>query len=251
MKALAYTRVSTDKQVNNGVSLEAQEIAIKEYVSLHNKTCQPDQVVSELKMMGDEGISGKNVKARPGMLEILAQVEAGEVGAIIVYKLDRLSRSVLDILNIMDLLKKKKVDFHSVSEKWDTSTAAGEGMLNLCAVFAQMQRRMIGENTSAALQATKRVTEDHNAALRHRKKANKLKIGKAPYGYRWEGEERSMDLVEDQAEMKAVGMMNRLHKAGDGYRIIAQKLKKAGLSTRAGGAWHPSTISRIVQRGYI
>ena len=251
MKALAYIRVSTDKQATNGVSLEAQEVAIMDYVRLHNSISPAEQRMEDVEILRDEGISGKNVSARPGMVEILAQVEAGEVGAIIVYKLDRLSRSVLDILNIMDLLKKKKVDFHSVSEKWDTSTAAGEGMLNLCAVFAQMQRRMIGENTSAALQATKRVTEDHNAALRHRKKANKLKIGKAPYGYRWEGEERSMDLVEDQAEMKAVGMMNRLHKAGDGYRIIAQKLKKAGLSTRAGGAWHPSTISRIVKRGYV
>ena len=144
-----------------------------------------------------------------------------------------------------------EVAFHSVCEKWDTSTAMGDFGLNLFAILAQMQRRMIGETTSAALRAAKRVTSDANAALRHRKRTKKLGVGRAPYGYCWQGEEREKDLVVEPAEMAVVKTIRRWYKAGDGYRIITQKLKKAGHATRAGGPWHPSQIGRIVQRGYI
>ena len=124
-------------------------------------------------------------------------------------------------------------------------------MLHMLLSFAQFERAQAGERTSAALHATKRVTEDDNAALRYRKRTKKLKIGRAPYGYAWIGEEGKMDLAVDPGEIAAVKTIRRLYKAGYGYRTIAQKLKKAGSLPRSGKEWHPSQIGRIVQRGYI
>lgn len=251
MKTLAYVRVSTSKQADNGISLEAQEVAIAEYVSLHNKTCEPAQVIDELKILRDEGISGKTVSRRPGMLDLLAQVEHGEVSAVIVYKLDRAFRSLMDAMVVMERFKVKNVAFHSVTERLDTSSAFGRAMVNILLSFGQLEREQAGERTSAALRATKRVTSDENAALRHRKRSNKLKIGRAPYGYAWQGEEKSKDLVEHPAEMEVVKSIRRWYQAGHGYRIIAQKLNAVGYASRSGGGWHPSQIGRIVQRGYI
>jgi len=251
MKTIAYVRVSTSKQVDNGCSLEAQEVAIKEYVSLHNKTCGSGEEIGELVILRDEGISGKNLSGRPGMLKLLEMVEEGEVSGVIVYALDRLSRKALDILTVLDRFKALGVTFHSITQKWDTSTAMGEFGLGLFASLAQMQRRLIGESTSAALRATKRVTSTENGALRHRKRTKKLGIGRAPYGYQWVGEERFKDLVEDPGEMAVVKVIRRWYKAGHGYRIITQKLKTAGHASRSGKAWHPAQIGRIVLRGYI
>ena len=84
----------------------------------------------------DKGFSGKNTN-RPGFENMINDIRAGKIRRVIVYKLDRISRSILDFANMMELFQKYRVEFVSSTEKFDTSTPIGRAMLNICIVFAQ------------------------------------------------------------------------------------------------------------------
>lgn len=116
----------------------------------------------------DKGFSGKNTN-RPAFEEMLKDIEKGLVKKVIVYKLDRISRSILDFSNMMDLFQKYNVEFISSTEKFDTSTPIGRAMLNICIVFAQLERETI----------QKRVTD----AYYSRSKKGFYMGGRVPYGF--------------------------------------------------------------------
>jgi site-specific DNA recombinase len=128
--AIAYARVSTDKQSRDGLSLSAQESAIRSYCDLY-----------ELKLVQtfvDRGVSAKSIKGRPEMLRLIEHIDATPVDAVVVYKIDRMFRSVRDALVTFDMFKERRVEFHSVVEKWDTSTAMGEFAMNMLLSIAQL-----------------------------------------------------------------------------------------------------------------
>ena len=87
----------------------------------------------------DRGYSGKNTN-RPAFEEMLEDIRQGKISRVIVYKLDRISRSILDFANMMDIFQKYNVEFVSSTERFDTSTPIGRAMLNICIVFAQLER---------------------------------------------------------------------------------------------------------------
>ena len=113
MNAIGYIRVSTDEQAREGVSLENQREKIVAYCSLN------DMILVET--ITDEGISAKNLN-REGMQTLISLVKHGKVNAVIVYKLDRLSRSVKDTISLIELFEKHKVAFHSIIDHIDTKT---------------------------------------------------------------------------------------------------------------------------------
>lgn len=117
----------------------------------------------------DRGFSGKNTN-RPGFERMMNDIKAGKIKRVIVYKLDRISRSILDFANMMELFQKYDVEFVSSTEKFDTSTPIGRAMLNICIVFAQLERETI----------QKRVTDAYYARCRH----GFYMGGRAPYGFR-------------------------------------------------------------------
>lgn len=117
----------------------------------------------------DNGYSGKNTD-RPDFQRMVADIKAGLINKVIVYKLDRVSRSVLDFSGLMDMLQKYKVDFVSATEHFDTSSPMGRAMLNICVVFAQLERETIQQ----------RVID----AYASRSKKGFYMGGKIPYGYR-------------------------------------------------------------------
>ena len=90
----------------------------------------------------DRGYSGKNTN-RPAFEEMLEDIRQGKISRVIVYKLDRISRSILDFANMMDIFQKYNVEFVSSTERFDTSTPIGRAMLNICIVFAQLERETI------------------------------------------------------------------------------------------------------------
>jgi len=120
MKAIGYVRMSTDEQASDGVSLEAQRKRIEGYC------VAKDWTLVDVKQ--DPGCSAKNMK-RLGLQEILSQLR--DVDAVIVYKLDRLTRSVSDLNIMLERFKKCHVSLVSLSESLDATTATGELMLNL------------------------------------------------------------------------------------------------------------------------
>ena len=117
----------------------------------------------------DRGFSGKDTN-RPGFEKMMTDITNGKIKRVIVYKLDRISRSILDFANMMEIFQKYHVEFVSSTEKFDTSTPIGRAMLNICIVFAQLERETI----------QKRVTDAYYA----RCKRGFYMGGRVPYGYR-------------------------------------------------------------------
>ncbi|MDP4109641.1 MAG: recombinase family protein [Bacillota bacterium] len=125
-----YVRQSIDKK--DSISIETQtELCIKEIPAGHSYT-----------VYSDKGYSGSNLN-RPEFQRILTDVKAGKIERIITYRLDRISRSVLDFANLVELFEKHGVSFNSTMEKFDTSTPIGRAMLNITMVFAQLERETI------------------------------------------------------------------------------------------------------------
>jgi DNA invertase Pin-like site-specific DNA recombinase len=146
MNVVGYTRVSTEERARDGVSLGAQEDKIHTYAVVKDWTFPG--------LIRDAGHSAKSLK-RPGMARLLALVETEQVDVVMVYKLDRLTRSVVDLGKLMDLFKRKQVDLVSLQESLDATTATGKLMMNLLASVSQWERKVIGERTSDALQHLK------------------------------------------------------------------------------------------------
>jgi DNA invertase Pin-like site-specific DNA recombinase len=131
IKAIGYIRVSTDEQAREGISLENQRAKIEAYCQLND--------LELVEILEDAGKSGKDLN-REGMQALMDRIRARSVDAVIVYKLDRLSRRVRDTLSLMDLIEKRSVAFHSITEKIDTKTAMGKFFLNIMASMNQWER---------------------------------------------------------------------------------------------------------------
>ncbi len=130
--------------------------------------CQYETRGSDFKIYSDNGYSGKNT-ARPAFNNMINDIKSGKISAVVVYKLDRISRSILDFSNMMELFQKYDVNFISATEKFDTSSPMGRAMLNICIVFAQLERETIQQRVADAYSA--------------RSKKGFYMGGKIPYGF--------------------------------------------------------------------
>ena len=146
-RAIGYVRVSTTEQAVEEISLDAQRAKIRTYCELND--------LDLIDIAEDAGISGKSIRGRPGISAVLERLKAGEAEVLITFKLDRLSRSTKDVLQLVDHVGKEGWELHSIMEKLDTSSAAGRFVLTILAALAQMEREQIGERTSMALQYKK------------------------------------------------------------------------------------------------
>jgi len=133
MKAAIYTRVSTSGQALNGESLDMQKERLIEYVKAHNWELY--------KAYEDGGFSGKDIN-RPAFQEMMKDTEAKKFDVLVVYKIDRLSRSVLDFHTTMKFLEKQNISFVSVTQQFDTTTSMGRLMLNILVDFANFEREI-------------------------------------------------------------------------------------------------------------
>jgi site-specific DNA recombinase len=222
LKAYGYVRVSSEEQAREGISLDAQEEKIKTYATLHD--------LDLIEIIRDEGYSGKNLN-RPGLQRLLGLIEGSEPEAVIVYKLDRLTRRTRDLLHLIeDVFSEGNTRFLSITEQIDTATAMGKFFLTVMGALAQMEREVVGERTSAALAY---------------KKSQGDTLGKIPYGYmRLDGK-----LIEDQQEQKVLRRIRRMRKDGMSYQAIAQHLNQSGVPPRQKQAhWQPSSVHYILNR---
>ena len=221
MRTIGYVRVSTDRQADRGISLEAQEAKIRAMATV--------QGTDLLDVIVDGGESAKSLN-RPGLQKLLEMVNKGEVQAIIVAKLDRLTRSVKDLCNLLELLEKRKVALVSVAESLDTSSAAGRMVITIMGAVSQWEREAIGERT--------------RDALRH-KRAQGYRTGNIPYGYHLAEGGR---LVRDDAEQKAIDEIRGLRKQGLSLRAVAEAANERGHRTRRGTGWRLESVVRILRQ---
>ena len=152
LRCAIYTRKSTEDGLEQEYnSLDAQRDAGEAYIASQKSEgwiCLPDRY-------DDGGFTGGNME-RPAVKRLLADIEDGKVDCIVVYKVDRLSRSLIDFSKIMDVLERRSVSFVSVTQQFNTSTSMGRLMLNVLLSFAQFEREMISERTRDKIAATRR-----------------------------------------------------------------------------------------------
>ncbi len=218
-KAIGYVRVSTEQQASDGVSLQAQREKIEAFARLYDY-----ELVA---IVEDAGASAKTLE-RDGLREVLSRLESGEAAALIVAKLDRLTRSVADLAALIEEYF-DRFSLVSVGEQIDTSTAAGRLVLNVLMSVAQWEREAIGERTRAALQ---------------HKKAQGQRIGSIPYGSRLGADGATLqENTEEQAIIRAVLEFDA---AGLSRCRIGAQLTAHGYRPRGGGVWHHQTIKNIL-----
>jgi site-specific DNA recombinase len=215
-RAFAYLRVSTDEQGRSGLSLEHQQRKAEGYADLHDLALAG--IVTDV-------ASAKTFR-RDGLTSLLKQLRTGDV--VIVAKLDRLTRSVRDLADMLDVFTKRGVSLVSVGEHLDTGSAAGRLVLNVMASVSQWEREAIAERTSDALQA--------------RKRRGLVATSEAPYGFAMDGERRRVPQAHEQ---QVIATMQQLRRQRLSTRAVAERLNAQGFTTRAGGPWRQEYVSRI------
>jgi site-specific DNA recombinase len=212
MKAIIYTRVSTAGQATDGVSLDAQQNRAAAWATGNGYDVAG--------VFSDAGISGKRTSNRPGLHAALAAACAERGTVLVVYSLSRLARSTKDAISIADRLEKAGADLVSLTERIDTTTAAGKMVFRMLAVLAEFERDLVSERTKTAL--------SHKASRGER-------IGEVPYGYAVA--EDGITLVADAAEREICETLRELKASGLSWREIAIELNARGVSTKKGKAW--------------
>jgi DNA invertase Pin-like site-specific DNA recombinase len=221
-RTIAYLRVSTDKQADKGVSLDSQRAKVAAYAQLYD--------LELVEVIIDKGESAKTLN-RPGLQRALAMLKSGAADALLVVKLDRLTRSVADLATLVERhFASGKSALLSVGEQIDTRSAAGRLVLNVLASVGQWEREAIGERTSAAMEL----------------KASRGEFtgGEAPYGYRLALD--GVHLEELEAEQGVLAKARELRAAGLSLRATAAALDRLGFKSRVGKVFAAAQVARMV-----
>lgn len=226
-KTVAYIRVSTLEQAKDGYSIKAQEEKIRAY----SKAKDLDLIDIYI----DDGYTGSNLD-RPAIKRMLSSLN--NIDCVLVYKLDRLSRSQKEILYLVeDVFMKRDIDFISINETFDTSTAYGRAMIGMLAVFSQLERENIIQRT--VLGKEQRAKEGYFAG------------GTPPLGYSY----HSDSLIPNTSEISIVDKIYSHYISGYGLNAISKKLYNEGHRGKNGGRISASKIRRILSNpiyaGYI
>ena len=226
-RAVGYIRVSTDKQADHGVSLEAQQAKLTAYAQLYD--------LELVEVIIDAGVSAKTL-CRPGLQRALGMLRKGQVTALLVAKLDRLTRSVKDLGTLVeDYFSSDKITLLSVADNIDTRTAAGRLVLNVLGSVAQWEREVISERTAEA--------------LAHKKTQGQKTGGDVPYGYRLLSDGKT--LTPDAAEQAMLDAIREARRRGLSQRAVVAELDRQGFTTRKGTALRLTQVQRIMQQARI
>jgi site-specific DNA recombinase len=177
----------------------------------------------------DAGLSGGKADNRPALQTALEAV-CGHHGALVVYSLSRLARSVRDTLSIADRLESCGADLVSLSESIDTTSAAGKMVFRMLAVLSEFERDLVVERVTMALA--------HKRSLGER-------VGEVPFGHRVGAD--GVHLEADETEQKTLARLRRLRARGFSVRRIADTLNRQGVSARS-GHWHHNSVWRVLRR---
>ena len=227
-KAVIYCRVSTAGQAEQGVSLEAQEERLRAY-------CQMQGLDIEAVLI-EEGVSAtKPLHARPMGSKLVEMVKNGTVQHVVALKLDRLFRSSVDALSVTSEWDKAGIALHLVDmggQSINTASAMGRMMLTMMAGFAQFERDLISERTTAALQ---------------HKKAHDRVYGPVPFGKDRNGDE----LEANEEELSILEKIRLWRGQGLSYWKIAAKLNAFGIKGKSGGKWYAASVRYVLNNALV
>lgn len=219
---VGYIRVSTLQQAEEGISLDNQKKRIHAYCALYG--------LHLIDIIEDAGLSGKSVSGRPGIQRVLDLVSSRKINSLVVMKLDRLARNVRECLQIVELLEKKKVSLHSVSEKIDTGSAHGRLFLVILSAMATWEREVNAERVKSVLS---------------NKKTNNERISRyPPYGYIFTDDGK---LKEHSREQQLIKKVHELRDRGLSIRKITCNLNRMGYQNRMCNPVSHTLVHKILQ----
>lgn len=227
MKSIIYVRVSTEEQAKHGYSIAAQIEKLEAYCK-----SQGWEVVESYV---DDGYSAKDLN-RPNFSKMMDRIKQGDINVLLVYRLDRLTRSVIDLYDILKTLDSYNCMFKSATEVYDTTNAMGRLFITLVAAIAQWERENLAERVRLGMEK--------------KTKMGKWKGGSPPYGYKIVNKSLIINEEESPVVKKIFDMSKRL-----GFYTIAKQLTEIGYPTRKGSSWHVDTVRDIannpVYAGYL
>jgi len=229
MKAIGYTRVSTNELAESGLSLEAQAERIRAYCTMRS--------IALTDIVIDAGVSGgKPLASREGGQRLLSMLKGREAESVVMLKLDRMFRNAGDCLNTVERWEKGGIALHVVDlggNAIDTTSAAGRFMLVVLAGAAEMERNLTRERTKSAMAV---------------KRANGQRIGTVPYGYDLAPDGAS--LVPNESEQAVIADILAKRARGWTLEHIADELTANAIPTKTGKSerWTHQTVARILRR---
>lgn len=219
-----YTRVSTGHQVDRD-SLPFQRKELTNYCKyiLHAEDAQ-------IEVFEDAGKSAKNTE-RPAFQRMMKKVERGEISHVVVYKIDRISRNLVDFASMFDTFKKNGVAFVSMREQFDTSSAMGEAMLKIILVFAELERQQTGERVLGVMIG--------------RAQDGKWNGARMPFGWRWNKEEKHPE--HDPIEAPAARLLYSKYLELGSTPALLDFCRQENIMTKRGGRWNTATIAQYLR----
>lgn len=210
--ALLYARVSTQMQVNDGMSLGAQERELRRAAELAGFT--------EIELLREEGRSGKSIQGRPVLREALDRLDRGDAGAIFVTRIDRLARSTKDFLSIVDRANANGWRIVMLDLNLDTATYQGRFVVTVMSALAEMERAIIAERQKDV----------------HKDRREK--------GLKWGVDLGPKPRIDDEL----YETLKKYRSRGMSYRAIADRLNKDGVKTAFNKKWHPTTVKNYLDK---
>ena len=216
-----YIRVSTNHQIDRD-SLPLQRTELINYAKYALG-------IEKYEVFEDAGFSAKNT-VRPQYQEMIKKIRNGDFTHILVWKIDRISRNLLDFASMYEEFKRLNITFISKNEQFDTSTAMGEAMLKIILIFAELERQMTSERVTAVMQS--RATN------------GKWNGGRIPYGYDYNYETTEFSINPN--EHKVALLMCDLYETSKSLLYTSRHLNKLEYQTRAGNSWTPVQVRKIL-----
>lgn len=225
-----YCRVSTDEQAEFGYSIDEQKRLLEEW-------CKANDYII-YKCYSDRGISGKNIKDRPALKELLSDAKEGKFDMVISWKINRVSRKLEDVLKIVNILEKNNITFKSYSEPFETDTPAGRMQFQMMALIGEFERGTIAQNVKMGMIAKAKTGNwcggrvlgydlvPNNSPEEEKKGKNKLEI--------------------NEKEAKIVRFIFNEYSKGKGYKAITNKMNKLGYKTKKGNNFSVGSIRDIL-----
>lgn len=221
LKVAIYIRVSTQYQVDKD-SLQVQKRELVAYA-------QMVLGINDYVIFEDPGYSAKNTD-RPDYQRMMSRLRSGEFSHLLVWKIDRISRNLLDFSSMYKELKDLGITFVSKNEQFDTSNAIGEAMLKIILVFAELERNMTSERVTAVMLS--------------RAENGQWNGGRVPYGYDWSKKDKRFSV--NSSEAKVVTLIYSLYEQYQSVLYVTRYLNDAGLKTKADKSWSTTGVYKIL-----
>lgn len=229
IRAAVYCRVSTKEQADFGYSIDEQERLLIQYCESHG--------YEFIGSYTDRGISGKNIKGRPQLKLLLDDAKSKKFDIVLVWKINRISRALKDLLQIVELLERNSVSFKSITEDFDNSTPAGRMQFQMMGIIGEFERGCIAENVKMGMIAkAKAGSWNGGIVLGYDSKQIGDSNVKRP-------EKR---LIVNEQEARVVREIFQLYASGQGYKAIVSTINAMGYKTKKGNDFSVSTVREIL-----